>query len=945
MSTLQIACMAVAVMLAATGVVLAPRRRRRIAVVTVIGLVAIAATPAAFASWTIGAAGDPHTQPTVTSTPFNANSISAPSGLSCAWTNANSPGNTTVNLSWTNNSTFAQQEVQRKTTGSFADYAAAGIEHTSYADSAANSPTSNNYSYQVNARAGSSWTSAYSGTVTSNTCKDALAQIAAGGTQAAINSLLNVPTDVAFDSNGDAIIADTSDHKVRCIAAVTTANACFQASPVVGYIYTIAGTGTSGSLGDGAAATSAKLATPTGVAVDSSGNVLIADTTNCNIRLIWAGGSNNYGINTLYSIGSPTVGNIYRVAGQVSTCGYGGNNAVATTSGSKLSAPQDVAVDSSGNMYISDTGNQRLREVVQSSGKFLATDFAGNGTACASPPTCGDGGAASSGNLNNPMGIAVDSSGDVIFADKSDYEVRMVSGVTANPHFGQNMTAGDIYRIGGTGASGSTGDTGAATSAKLNLPFGIDVDSSGDVVIGDSGNDEVRVIAGTTATHFGVSMTANDMYTIGGVASGTSYTGDGYPAIGTGAANINTPQGVAIDPTHTSNVWVTAGSTSHLLQMIDGTNNLVFTKAGQSGTAGTASNANGDGATSANWELNTVYHTALDSFGNLYMADNGDNRIREWVASTGEVRTVAGTGAQGDGTSGNALAAALKAPDGVAFDSSGNLYIADTGNNKIKKVAITAGGTNGGTIGNISVVAGTGTACATPFTSGCGEGGPATSGTLNAPTDVALDSSNNIIIADEGDCTIRLVAGSTASFYNASRTVNNIYRIGGTFGTCSTSGDGAAATSGTLNNPFGIDVDSGGNIYIAQWTTTIVRIRKIASDDTVSTIAGSGAGSGGSTDGAATTVATFLQPIDVAWDANNSTLYIADSGNSKIRTLVGSTVSTIAGGGSANPGDGGPGLAGTLSPPGGVSVKSNGDLFITSSSAGANVRRLYGPDP
>ncbi|HWS45963.1 MAG TPA: hypothetical protein VN636_08895 [Acidimicrobiia bacterium] len=925
--TLVVLAAAAAVALA--GVACAPRRRRPIALVCAAGVLAVAAAPPALAGFTANPAA--HAHPSAV-TPFGSATMSAPGNLTCSWNNANN--STTINFGWTIGTSWSPTQMYRATgAGGFAALGsvyAAGV--SSGSDTTASSPTSNTYSYRMAHAIGSNWISGSTNTVTSTTCKDALAKVASGGARSA-NSLLNVPTDVAIDGWGDAFIADSGDHKVRCIPAVTTANACFQASPVVGSIYTVVGNGQVGSLGDGGAAYLAKLDTPAGLAVDGARNLFITDTGNNNVRVVAAANATFYGQNM-------TAGFIYRVAGQQSA---GGNGGGATAAGAKLNAPQDVAVDGAGNAYISDTGNQRVRKVL-ANGNFAATDFAGNGTACAAPPACGDTTAANAANLNNPAGIAVDGAGNVFIADKSDHEIRVVAAATSTL-YGGNVTAGRIYTIGGRGSSGANGDNVLATNAFLNLPIGVDVNSSGDVVIGDSGNDEVRVIAGANGSRFGVSppMTANNIYTIAGNVNGTSYTGDGYPATGPGAANLNTPLGVAIDPTSWA-VWVAAGGGSHLVQMVDPANNLVFTRAGQSGAAGTPVQANGDGAAAAAWEIASQQHSVLDASGNLYFADSADNRIRAWVASTGEVRTVAGTGASGDGTGGNALTAALKAPQGVALDGSGNLYIADTGNHKIKKVILTPGGTNGGTIGDISVVAGTGTACATPFTGGCGEGGAAAGATFSSPTDVAVDGSNNLIVADYGDCTLRLLPAVTATVYGAARAAGNAYRIGGTFGSCSNN-DNATATSGTLANPVGIDIDGNGNIYVAQYFgTNYARIRKIDSSGALTTVAGSGIFPG-SADGAATTVATLSWPIDVAWDANTGTLYIADSNTNKIRALAGGNVTTVAGGGSSNPGDGGPALGGALGIPYGLSLTSSGDLIITCNLANASVRRLYGPDP
>ena len=218
-------------------------------------------------------------------------------------------------MSWTAGSSWAQTEVQRKTTGSFADYSSVGPETTTKADAAANSPTSTNYSYQVNHRAGNStWLSAYSNTVTSNTCKDALGKVVNGASSA----LLNNPYLMKFDSSGNLYIADTTNHAIRKI-------------DTSGTITTLAGLKGAGYSGDTGLATAAKLSGPRGVAVDSSGDLFIADTANNDIRMVYEGGANHY------NIGSPTAGHIYLIAGATNQS-TGSTDAQGTSA--KFSAPK-----------------------------------------------------------------------------------------------------------------------------------------------------------------------------------------------------------------------------------------------------------------------------------------------------------------------------------------------------------------------------------------------------------------------------------------------------------------------------------------------------------------------------------------------------------------------------------------------------------------------------
>jgi trimeric autotransporter adhesin len=163
---------------------------------------------------------------------------------------------------------------------------------------------------------------------------------------------------------------------------------------------------------------------------------------------------------------------------------------------------------------------------------------AGDGTAGYS----GDGGPATSAGLGLPAGVAVDGSGNLVIADTGNSVVRVVAAGTGT-FYGQAMTAGDIYTVAGDGTAGYSGDGGPATSAELTTPEGVAVDGSGDLVIADTFNDRVRVVAGSTGTFYGQAMTAGDIYTVAG--DGTAgYSGDGGPAT---SAELDRPYGVAVD--------------------------------------------------------------------------------------------------------------------------------------------------------------------------------------------------------------------------------------------------------------------------------------------------------------------------------------------------------------------------------------------------------------
>jgi uncharacterized protein (TIGR03437 family) len=299
---------------------------------------------------------------------------------------------------------------------------------------------------------------------------------------------------------------------------------------------------------------------------------------------------------------------------------------------------------------------------------------------------------------------------------------------------------------------------------------------------------------------------------------------------------------------------------------------------------------------------------AVDAAGNLYIADAGNNRIRK--VSNGVITTVAGNGTQGSGGDGGpATSAQLYYPWGVAVDSAGNLYIADRGNNRIRKVSN----------GVITTVAGTGTY---GFS---GDNGPATSAQLYDPQGVAVDSAGNLYIADTGNSHVRRVSNGV------------IASVAGT-GTYGFSGDGGPATSNELNAPSGVAVDSAGNLYIAD--TLNHRIRKV-SNGVITTVAGNGT-QGFSGDSGPATSAQLYQPDGVAVDPAGN-LYIADTGNQRIRKVSGGVVTTVAGTGTPGlSGDGGPAASAELSGPAGVAIDASGDVFVAGyeSDTDGRIRQL-----
>ncbi len=342
--------------------------------------------------------------------------------------------------------------------------------------------------------------------------------------------------------------------------------------------------------------------------------------------------------------------------------------------------------------------------------------------------------------------------------------------------------------------AGYSGDGGPATAAELFLPTGVGCDASGNFYIADNYNNIIRMV-NTSGT---ISTIAGNGFNFGTGYGG--YSGDGGPAT---AAELYIPSGVGFDVY--GNIYI-ADKGNNIIRKVN-TSGSISTVAGNY-AFGRGYSGDGGAATAA--EINFPYGVALDASGNLYIADAVNNLIRK-VNTSGIISTVAGNdalvfGYGGDG--GAATAAELDDPYGVGLDGSGNLYIADAGNNVIRKVDSS---------GTISTVAGN-YAYSFPDGGYSGDGGAATAAELSGPTGVIFDGFGNLYIADESNYVIRKV--------NTSGTISTVAGNGYDAGTGhgDYSGDGGAATSAELYNPSGIALSASGNLYIADLDNNIIRI-------------------------------------------------------------------------------------------------------------------------
>jgi len=607
------------------------------------------------------------------------------------------------------------------------------------------------------------------------------------------------------------------------------------AAAAPGDIITVAG----GGVGDGGPATAA-IMVPYHIAIDAAGNLYIPDCALDRVRKIDSSGV----ITTVAGIGGS---------------GYSGDGGPATAA--RLWCPRGVFVDGMGNIFIAEDYNQRIRKVDASG---IISTFAGNGTSGYS----GDGGPAREAQLNRPSHVFGDAYGNIYIADTYNQRIRKVD------------AAGTITTIAGNGLSGSQGDGGSAIAASLRDPAGLATDSTGNIYIADQNNHRIRKVD-----------TAGIITTVAG--NGTAaFTGDGGPAT---AASLTCP----------SSVYVDAGGTlyivdhlNHRVRKVDAAG-VISTIAGK-GSWGAFS---GDGGPAVDANLNSPLGVVTNAAGSMFIADYGNLRIRK-VDSAGMMSTVAGNGSAtyyGDG--GPAESAGLGSPAGVVMDTAGNLYIADNGSRRVRRVNDT---------GVITTVAGNGSQVSS------GDGGPATSAGISYPYGAAMDAAGNLYVADVFFAQIRKIDPAGI-----------ITTVAGN-GTYGYSGDGGPATSASLNHAFWIAVDGAGNLYIADRDNH--RIRKVNSSGIISTIAGNGT-AGYYGDGGPAIEASINTPFGIAVDSEGN-VYFTDRGNQRVFKInAAGTLTTIAGNGIAGySGDGGPALSASLNNPGGIAVDASGTVYVIDNS-------------
>ena len=772
----------------------------------------------------------------------------------------------------------------------------------------------------------------------------------------------NAVAGLCFDRQGNLYIADAANNRIRRV-------------DTNGIINTVAGNGAGGYSGDGGQSTNASLSGSAGVASDRSGDFYIADTGNSRIRKVdtngiintFAGGggisgnlisgasgpftATDVGLNSPYGVAVDTNGNVYiadtydKRIERVDTngiltiiAGYGILEAFSGDGGPSTNAqiirPKGVAVDPNQNLNIIDTLNHRIR-LVDSNG--IINTVVGSSASGLNGAFSGDGGLATNCSLADPRSVTFDASGNMYIADCLNNRIRFIpfGGLPNMALNNVSLTNNGNYRVVITDSSGSV--TSSIVSLTVLVPAIINIQPvTQTLVVGSNAILSVDAY-GTPPLNYQwlfngspLDSQTNSMLTMGSVT--TNQSGN-YKVIVTnlyGSATSSVATLLVGNPPAITNqssnqivlvggdIWLTAsvtGSSPLTYQwQLNGTNlpnKVITTVAGKSGFG-----FSGDNGAATNATLNAPAGLTTDAAGNIFIADTSNNRIRK-VDASGIITTVAGknsSGFAGDGLT--ATNATLSTPAGIVLDSHGNMFIADSLNNRVRKVD--AGGI-------IQTLAGTNT-------SGfAGDGGAATNSKLNTARAVAFDNSGNLYIADTFNSRIRRV--NTNGIITTTAGTNN----------AGFSGDGGVATIASLNFPYGVIMDGQGNLYIAD--TRNNRIRKMGTNGIISTVAGKGpvypSPGSYSGDGGYATNAFLNNPHSVATDPLGN-IFIADAGNNRIRKVdTSGIITTVAGKSSQGfSGDGGTATNASLSDPEGVAFDPVGNLLIADTS-NQRIRKVF----
>jgi sugar lactone lactonase YvrE len=669
-------------------------------------------------------------------------------------------------------------------------------------------------------------------------------------------------------------------------------------------IVTVAGVGP--YIGDGSKADKAGLNLVEGVAFDNTGNLWIADTGNNRIRMVDA------------------ASNIITTVAGTGLAGFSGDGRIATEA--MLNSPSDLALDPSGNLYFTDAGNNRIRRI--DAVTHVITTVAGTGEQGYS----GDGRAATDATFFSPRGIAlaVDGSNVTIYtAEPFNHVVRKI-----NP-------AGMVSTVAGNHMQGNSTDGALATKSSLNLPFGVALDTAGNLYIGEGG------VGGAGANGFSnrvrkVDAVTQELTTVVGTLGMAGASPDGTTAT---AALINSPRDIAFDAA--GNLYFVDNGNNRVVKINAVTNKIeiVATQLAQSffiainggdlyigdrnnnrvrkvvlatlavtTVAGGFSPDPADSAIAIDSNIGSPAGVAFDSAGNLYFSDNFGNRVLKVDKSNGKIFNVAGGGSLVDPASEGVAATQIKltGPQGIAFDAMDNLYIADSGAGRVRKVLASTG--------IVTTVAGPGETGPENEV----DSGPATKAQLSVGfRAIAIDPDGNLWIADARNDKVRFVNLSSTAKMVGGQSVPPGYFV----------------TAALLTLPLGLAFDLAGNLYVT--SQNFVRLVNLSVFPyTISTVAGIGPGVMDLGDGHKATKVALNGPQGIAVDRVGN-LYIAENLNNRVRIVdTGGVINTVAGTGVPTfTGDGGLAPAAAIQAPRFVALDGSGNLHI-SEFGGSRIRRL-----
>ena len=467
----------------------------------------------------------------------------------------------------------------------------------------------------------------------------------------------------------------------------------------------------------------------------------------------------------------------------------------------------------------------------------------------------GDGGPATNSQLGQPRDVVVAATGEVFFSDFEQHRVRRIA------------QDGTISTFAGTGEAGFSGDGGPAAQAMLNFPLGLALDAQGNLYIADQDNQRVRCVTpdGTISTVIG---------------NGTPrLRGDGGAAAD---AEVNSPGAVAVDDA--GNLYIADTNNQRIRKIAGG---VVTTIVGSGDTGFGSGGFEGDGGPATQARLNNPRGVAVNTAGDVFVADSDNNRIRR-IAADGTISTFAGTGVFGSsGNGGPAVQAELINPNGLAIDGDGNLYFAGRSTNVVRRIRAADG--------VIEAVAGGGQ----PGFGG--DNGPATLARLDSPSGVGVAPDGSVHIADSSNRRLRRIMSGTITTF-AGRTPGG--------------GDGGPATEAPLDVPLGLFASAAGQVFVADVGDHTVR--RVATDGTISTIAGTGS-SGRSAENAPARQSQLNMPADVVADASGR-VFIADTNNARVALVdQAGTLSTFA--------------AGPIQAPAGMALDVAGNLIVADRGA------------